>query len=306
MSPLKTTPTSFMSQQQQQLAHALFCGIEGTDSSAVEDALTEIENQVLGPAQTTGFHSQILADVIDLFNEGFADKQPIDTPYHNLEHTLQTTLCFAQICLNWELTAEQPSITTEAFQNGLAAALLHDVGYMKDAHDPEGSGAKHTFCHELRSCDIATAYLSNLGWDAARIGTVCSIICCTGPLADFNSIEFADDTALLLGQMVCTADYLGQIADPGYVSKIPALYRELNESDQFRSIPTEDRNYASVGELFEGTDTFWKTFVKPRLSDECGGVCELLTNRETSDNAYLTQVEANLKLIEELNSTASN
>lgn len=296
----------FMSPQQQQLAHALFCGIEATDVSAVEGALIEIEKQVLGPAPKSGFQSQIFADVIHLFQEGFAGRQAIDTPYHNLEHTLQTTLCFAQICLNWKLTDEQPPIDPDQFQNGLVAALLHDVGYMKDAHDTDGSGAKHTHGHELRSCDIATAYLTDLDWDPARIRTICSVICCTGPHADFSSIEFENDKARILGQIVCTADYLGQIADPGYVEKIPALFRELEESDQVRNIPPENRNYASLNELFQGTDSFWNTFVEPRLKDECGNVYLLLADPETGTNTYLAQVQTNLKQIQELNSSAAN
>lgn len=295
-----------MSQRQQQLANALFCGIEASELPAVRTVLTEISGAILGPELDALLLEKLLRDVVGMFEEGFRDKLPIDTPYHNLEHTLQTTLCFAQLCLNWKLTGQTPEPSSTDFYNGLAAALLHDAGYMKDAGDHAGTGAKHTLGHELRSCEIAKDYLRALGWDTGRILTVCSIICCTGPLADFSTIDFPNAMARHLGQMVCTADYLGQIADPGYVHKIPALYEEFKESDQVRSIPVESRNYTSVDELLQGTNTFWRNFVEPRLREECGALCDLLANRETGTNAYLREVESNLKRIGTLDSANSS
>ena len=298
--------TLLMSFPQQQLAHALYCGIEVTDLTAVENALSAIQSRILGSADSSDVLVKLVADTVGMFRAGFTDKQPVDTPYHDLEHTLQTTLCFAQIALNWALRSKSPALCREGFQNGLAAALLHDVGYMKDAHDPDGSGAKHTHGHELRSCEIARAYLGRLGWDPARMETVCSVIRCTGLLADSNTIDFTPPTPRILGQMVCTADYLGQIADPRYVDKIPALFCEFKESDQVRSIAPEDRNYASLDDLLMGTHHFWNSFVEPRLRAECGALYELLSSAETGSNAYLNQVEANLKRIENLKFSTSS
>jgi hypothetical protein len=289
-----------MSPSPEQLTHSLFCGIDARETMEVECALQEVGHLILGAKWDASLSIRILRDVVGMFNSGFAGQQAVDTPYHDLEHTLQTSLCWAQLSLNWTTQARNPALKEATFETGLAAVLLHDVGYMKDAGDFKGTGAKHTVGHEQRSCSIASRYLNELGWSSERIQTVAALISCTGPQADFSKIEFDSVISHRLGQMVCTADYLGQMADPSYARKIPSLFSEFQESDCEQDIPYEDRDYKVLNDLLGGTGKFWSQVVLPRLNNECDALYKLLDDKQTGTNAYLEQVQENLSSIDTL------
>ncbi|MFW6353523.1 MAG: hypothetical protein ACOC3I_03955, partial [Verrucomicrobiota bacterium] len=120
------------------------------------------------------------------------------------------------------------------------------------------------------------------------------MISCTGPRAVLETIPFRHRLERILGQMVCTADYLGQLSDPRYVEKIPALYREFEESDAYRGLPPERRAVPSLEALYARTGDFWRAVVQPRLEGECGGLLHTLASPEDGRNAYLEAIESNL------------
>ena len=57
------------------------------------------------------------------------------------------------------LANTHPQITQRLFQLGVIAILMHDTGYLKKRGDTEGTGAKYTFVHVIRSCAFAASYL---------------------------------------------------------------------------------------------------------------------------------------------------
>ena len=75
------------------------------------------------------------------FSGRYADYQPIDAKYHDFEHTLQGTLCYARLLEGYKLADTQPPLTQRMFELGMLAILLHDTGYLKKKADRQGTGA---------------------------------------------------------------------------------------------------------------------------------------------------------------------
>ncbi len=276
------------------LAHALFAGADTASPHAVATALAAIEKRLFpAEAEAEALH-HLVSEVEAMFEGRFAFFQAMDTPYHDFEHTLQATLCWAQLALGYARSGRRPQLTHEFFRIGLVAILLHDIGYLKDETDEHGTGAKFTAVHERRSCELAHVCLSANGWAQEDIFAIQHMISCTGPRAVLETIPFRHRLERILGQMVCTADYLGQLSDPRYVEKIPALYREFEESDAYRGLPPERRAVPSLEALYARTGDFWRAVVQPRLEGECGGLLHTLASPEDGRNAYLEAIESNL------------
>jgi hypothetical protein len=283
----------------ERLAYALFCGVDTADQEAVAEAISEIEFQLFPRESDPGAIRVLFKEVAGIFAGDLACFQAMDTPYHDFQHTLQTTLVWAQIAANYQRQAQRMLLSREFFQIGLVAMLLHDVGYLKEEDDEHGTGAKFTYVHERRSCELAHIWLQSKGWNQKDIFAVQHIISCTGPRAAMDTIPFHHRLERIMGQMVCTADYLGQLADPNYLEKIPALFQEFEESDNYRGIPPALRPFSNIQSLYRGTEQFWHQHVLPRLNGECNGLYHLLSRNTMRgpQSAYLAAIEHNLRRV---------
>src|SRR5260221_4996148 len=123
----------------------------------------------------------------------YADYQPIDAAYHDFEHTLQGTLCLAELLKGRHAAKTSPVLTQKMFELGLLAILLHDPGYLKKKTDCEGTGAKYTLVHVARSIAFAAEFLAQKGHAASDIAAVQNMIGCTGVNADVKAISFQNE-----------------------------------------------------------------------------------------------------------------
>ena len=274
--------------------------IDTSDYRAVSQAVATLEKDLYPDADADYIH-KVFSEVAGMFDGHFAQYQAMDTVYHNLEHTLQATLCWARMVRNFQLVRQSHWINRRYFRIGMVSVLLHDIGYLKEAGDEHGTGAKFTFVHEKRSCEMAQVCLANNRWDQADIFTVQHIISCTGPRASIDGIPFRNRSERLLGQMVCTADYLGQMSDPHYVTKLPVLFQEFEESDDFRGVDRDKRLFKSLDELIRKTPDFWQKMVLPKLEKECAGLYRYLAEpHPDGPNPYLLEVESNIAKIRQM------
>ncbi|HAB16816.1 MAG TPA: hypothetical protein DCE44_10240, partial [Verrucomicrobiales bacterium] len=99
--------------------------------------------------------------------------------YHDLEHTLQGTLCFSTLLLRRAEAKARPPLAEDTMQLGLLAILLHDTGYLKHKDDLEGTGAKYTATHVTRSCDFAERLLLARRFTIRQVRAVQNMIRCT-------------------------------------------------------------------------------------------------------------------------------
>jgi hypothetical protein len=218
-----------------------------------------------------------------------------DLRYHNLRHTLMATACMAELLEGQHVAGGGVRLKARDFDLAIAAVLLHDTGYLKLKSDSEGTGAKYTFCHILRSCAFAASYLPELGANEVEIEGILSAINCTGPNSEIGRLRFRDPVSRMVGCALGTADYLGQLSDPEYPSKLGDLFREFRESDDFSNVPMERRVFGSENDLVLRTPGFWVNFVKPKLEKDFQGVYRYLARPKPSGrNDYLEAVEANL------------
>ena len=268
----------------------------------VRGALTDIFES-LYPKEDSRFIPQFTEAVKRMFDGEYKNYGKVTTEYHDREHTLQAALCMARLLEGRKLSREHPPLTARHFRIGLAGILLHDVGYLKDVDDEIGTGAKYTIEHEERSVFIADLFLREIDWQDRDIQWVIDLIRCTGPQSQINKLDFEDEMERFLGQAICTADYLGQMADYQYLQKLPILFEEFEESDDFQDVPLEKRMFRSAEDLIRKTPGFWGFVQNKVLTQDCGEVYKYLgrpVNAKKQSNPYLEKIGRNIKKIQAL------
>jgi hypothetical protein len=242
------------------------------------------------------FVPRVFGWTIECFTGNYHDYQPVDAHYHDLEHTLQGTLCMTRILLGRHGAGAEPVISRRCFELAVIAILLHDSGYLKKRDDVMGTGAKYTVIHVDRSADFAAELLSEKGYRPADISAVQHMIKCTGINAHLEAIPFQTEEERIAGYALATGDLLGQMAAEDYVDKLPVLYSEFAEAAQF----TKDRHqfvasFSSADDLIDRTPRFWENFVLAKLKTDFLGLYRYL-NKPYPDgpNWYINKIEANM------------
>jgi hypothetical protein len=270
------------------------------DSSPEVAGFVEATFRSLYPGASPAGLRRLFADVEDLFlgrNPAYA---AIDLKYHNFRHTLMATACMAQILEGEYASAGDGNLKARDFELAIAGVLLHDSGYLKLKSDAEGTGAKYTYCHILRSCAFAASYLPLTGATDVEIESVLSAINCTGPNSEIGRLHFRNSVSRVVGCALATSDYLGQLADPHYPDKLGELYTEFCESDDYANVPQEKRIFKSEEDLVCRSPGFWVHFVKPKLETDFQAVYRFLEDPLGSGrNGYLQAIEANFAKIEQ-------
>lgn len=230
------------------------------------------------------------------FAGGYADYQAVDARYHDLEHTLQGTLCFVRLLDGRHAAQATPPITRIMFELGLLAILFHDTGYLKKRSDPAGTGAKYTLVHVGRSAAFARQFLSEKGFSENETNAIENMIRCTGVNVDLASIPFQSEVERILGFALGTADLLGQMAARDYVDKLPILYLEFAEAARYNSDPkSRAASFASAEDLMRKTPAFWELYVLPRITSDFLGLYRYLNDPyPDGPNPYVERIEANL------------
>jgi hypothetical protein len=268
-----------------------------TVSSVLDEAHAYL--QAVYPGSSPILVESVIQLIETLFEGRHADYQKADLQYHNLEHTLLATQCFIDLAEGRSRHGVKPVFNDREFSLGCAAILMHDTGYLKTRDDLLGTGAKYTASHVERSCALACRFLPALDVTPAELGGVLNAIRCTGINSQIGTLVFRGDIERLTGCMVATADYLGQMADPAYPEKLPALFAEFEEANDFNGLPADKRMFRSAQELMAKTGGFWTHFVLPKFEKDYEGVYRFLSAADDS-NPYVESVEENIARITEM------
>lgn len=278
----------------------MFPPVNTKDPVAVE---VEVQAAYLAlfPAGDPKFVARVFGWAVDSFMGGNPGYLPIDAAYHDLEHTLQGTLCLNQILRARQQSGAHPPVSKRLFELGILAILLHDTGYLKRRDDLEGTGAKYTATHVQRSAEFAAALMTEKGYPALDILSVRNMIHCTGVDAVMARIDFQSEAERAVGLALGTADLIGQMAAVDYVEKLPVLYSEFAEAAKF----TKDKAsvvgmFSSAQDLMRKTPTFWD-YTKNRLTRDFGGMYRFLNDPYPfGPNHYLERIEANVERVRQL------
>ena len=251
------------------------------------------------PRASTGIIDRLFFDVRRMFTGHYLDYQAVDLHYHDLEHTLQATLCFMRLLVGRHGTQATPRFTPRQVELGLAAVLLHDSGYLKLRSDRAGTGAKYTHVHVLKSCAFAASYLPTVGVTPQELDGVLGAIRCTGPYSHVKQLHFNSHVEQLIGCALATADYLAQMAAPDYPDKLEILFKEFREADAFANVPPGQREFKSAAEMIAKTPAFWRKHVFLKLKTEYLGMYRFLAQPyPRGPNPYLVAIERNIATIE--------
>jgi len=166
--------------------------------------------------------------VTGLYNGNWPGYRSCNTQYHDIYHTTDTFLATARLIHG--AVVDGKTFTNRNITIGLIAILLHDVGYIQEEHDTEGTGAKYTADHVQRSIDFLERHKLELGLPDEEIADCRAMILCTDLGVDIFNILFSSAEVELLGKIVASADLLAQMADRTYLEKLLFLYYELREA----------------------------------------------------------------------------
>jgi hypothetical protein len=273
----------------------MFSAVDTKDPTAVQ---VEVQAAYLGmfPQGDRLFVPKVFGWAIDCFTGNYSDYLPIDAHYHDFEHTLQVTLCLSRLLRLRHDTGDQPIVTQRMFELTLIAILMHDTGYLKKRTDTTGTGAKYTHVHVARSADFARQLLTEKSFKTEEIDAIRNMIRCTGINADLKAIPFQADWERILGFALATADYLGQMAAPDYVDKLPVLFEEFAESARFQTgDPKATGMFKSAEDLIQKTPGFWEKYVIPKINNDFLGVYKYLSAPYPNGiNDYIARIEANI------------
>jgi hypothetical protein len=274
--------------------------LSAIDFSSTSDvrALCKERLHHLFDGQDDGYIDEYMDAIEDLFAGRHSEYLAMDTAYHDITHTLQATLCLVELIHHRHISNVMPRLDADDFKRAFIAVLFHDIGYLKAADDTQGSGAKYTHLHEQRSCEFTRNFLEQRGWASDDIRFVEHLIGSTGPSADFTRIGFGSEIERMLGQAVCTADYIGQMSDPNYPDRLEILFNEFAESYRYQQIPHDEWPFADFEALLRSTPNFWSLFVQPKLNVECAGLWAHLEHPISRENPYMEAVEQNLATIQ--------
>lgn len=199
-----------------------------------------------------------------------------DALYHNLEHTIMVTLAGQEILKGKHLC--DGGITPSDWLHFIIALLCHDIGYVKGickkdrdgVYDtgvdgktvtipPDGTDAALTPYHVDRGkLFVIERFTGNLFKDINAPRIAAFIEMTRFPIPDD---DFYKDTKNFHG-LVRAADLIGQLGDPNYLRKIPALFYEFQETGT-----NEKMGYKSPSDLRNGYAKFFWNTVNPYIQD---------------------------------------
>ena len=199
-----------------------------------------------------------------------------DALYHNVEHTMMVTLVGQTILEGKHLS--EGGVLPRDWLHFIIALLCHDIGYVKGVCKDDTGDVIAT------GCDGKTVRLSLGGTDAAlapyhvnrsklfiheRFGGSLLTDVDAGVIASYIEItripapedDFYHDTKNYPG-LLRAADYIGQLGDPGYLRKLPALFYEFQETGV-----NDQTGFKSPGDMRKHYAKFYWNVVNPYIQD---------------------------------------
>ncbi len=241
----------------------------------------------------------VFSDIRRLFAGEFPGYQACDTPFHDLNHTCQAAVATARIVDGHLRAHRDPQLTQHDFERAICGILLHDIGFLKEDGDHEGTGAKHTHNHVQRSAEFAAQFLPRFDFDTDEIRVIQNAIYCTDLDVKTSRIAFHTDQERFIGNALGAGDILGQMAAPDYPDRLPDLYREFSEAGP--AIAGPQRLYQSAADLMQRTRAFYRDCVQQILHEQWNDV-HLAMAHHFSDGQdhYAAAIAANLTRIDQL------
>lgn len=199
-----------------------------------------------------------------------------NTLYHNVEHTILVTSVGVQI-MKGKRHLDGP-ISSKDWLHYISSLLCHDVGFVKGIcrndngkvvstgindeiiNLPYGStDAALLPFHVDRGKKFVKEKLSASNYELLDINYLLSLIEMTR--FPIPSADIYQETASF-GGLVRAADLIGQLADPSYIIKLPALFYELKEAGS-----AEKLGYKNPEDIKNMYASFYWNIVEPYIQE---------------------------------------
>lgn len=271
--------------------------IDETDPEAILEAVRSIIDK-----RHHGFKHDLLrramADFLRLCN-GDGDFAALDTPYHDLKHSMACVLAMARL-LDAHARRYDSLLSAQDALLGMLCALFHDVGYLRRHDDAAPCGAALTPTHVSRGGAFLREYLPQLGIDKDRADSAAALLQYTGYEQSIDDIILPRRRDHELGTLLGTADLIGQTADTLYPEKCATLlWQEFRAWDEAASAGHCDQRppYDSAEKLLRDTPAFHARLREERLEGLLDGAWSLLDHTMGSPNPYRATIDAHLRRI---------
>lgn len=230
---------------------------------------------------------RVFSDVLRLFRGEYPGYRRCNTPYHDLNHATDIFMAMARLVHGAVLSGD--SMDNHNITLGLICALLHDSGYIQEANDISGTGAKYTRTHGERSIELLGRYLIKNGFTQEDVEKCRDIINCTSIDGQISDARFLSEEIGLMGRLLGSADLMGQMSDRTYLEKLLLLFKEFQEGDTAK--------YESELDLLRGNPMFYE-MIKKRLAVQLGGVNRYAVHHfrerwNIDEDLYQTAIERN-------------
>ena len=263
-------------------------------------ATTELTNRVLREAfgdSKASLCDSLITFSFDLFHGKNAEFQPCDTAFHDFDHTMQATAAVADLLAAHRQNSVIASLEHRDWELAIAAAILHDTGYLKRRNDISGSGAKYSAIHVGRSCFHAWDLLPAFGFTKDELRQIQNAICATAISVSMDELPFRDPREWLIGALVATGDMLGQMAAEDYPERLAGLYLEFREATVFSRLQKASfALHKNLVDLLAGSEKFFNGYVMRMLDREWKGVYRILEDRH-GKNRYLDRIRINISRV---------
>lgn len=275
--------------------------VQTTDPQDVRAELGRIFH-TLYPDRSDTAIARAIHDASRLFHGEYPGYQACDTPYHDLQHTLDVTLAMARIMAGYIRQGQGPAIDSDLFAFGIVAALFHDAGYMRrDSDRRHRQGAEYTKIHVSRGGRFLREYLRRIGLD--RFATAASpTVHFTGYEVPAQRIRVPAPVFRLIGNMLGSADIIAQMSDRCYLEKCyERLYPEFVLGGIDRKPGLEGREelvFASAEDLVFHTPKFYLTAMQ-RLHQQLDAMMRFAADSR-QHNLYIEEAEKNSRYAKKL------
>lgn len=279
--------------------------IQVSSSDAVRRAVRELY------AQTWPYFSfdrldTAFADFDRLYKGEYPGYHGCDTVYHDIQHSLDSTLTAARLCVAFDRThRSEQRIGPERAMLCVICALFHDAGYIREiANTNITNGAELTQSHVSRSAEFLARYLRvvDMG-DWIPVAT--QIVHFTGYELSFDLIQLDSALDRTTGHLLGTADLIAQMSDRCYLEKCrDRLYPEfilggIAVSEDSATGQAKVR-YSSGLDVLRGTPEFVRSIRRSHLDGEFGGVYRNLEVLFNGQNPYIDTIDSHINYLNEI------
>ena len=217
--------------------------------TALLDEVIDILHSVWPNIQTDSICNTFKA-VNDLYAGKFPGYNACNTGYHDLSHANTAFLAMARL-INGAVLDNRKFDENDVVA-GLTAALVHDAGYIQEASDRSGTGAKYKADHEQRSMDFIDRHGEEFGLSPDEVQAARTMISCTDMEKSISSIRFPSPQIEVLAKLLASTDLLAQLSDATYLEKLLFLFYEFCEAGV--------GNYKCESDILKKSLTFYDVF----------------------------------------------